>query len=175
MKALSLHQPYASLIAEGVQWIETRSWPAPKALIGERIAIHAAKSEPPDQLKRGPFTVYRQAYATRLLDERPPITDRWIALPLGAVVCTARLTDCIPIVAPSDEWRNPPYIEVESSGRVVHYQQLTPIFVGGFDVSDQLPYGDFTVGRYAWLLADIEPCDPPAPATGRQRLWEWTP
>jgi hypothetical protein len=33
------------------------------------------------------------------------------------------------------------------------------------------PLGDFTPGRYAWLLKDIEPIDPPVPAKGRQGLW----
>ena len=41
MKALTLHQPWASLIACGAKRIETRSWPPPKSLIGKRIAIHA--------------------------------------------------------------------------------------------------------------------------------------
>ena len=43
VKALSLHQPRASLIAAGTKNIETRSWPPPQNLIGQRIAIHAAK------------------------------------------------------------------------------------------------------------------------------------
>ena len=43
VKALSLHQPWASLIAAGFKSIETRSWPPPQSLIGQRIAIHAAK------------------------------------------------------------------------------------------------------------------------------------
>ena len=43
VKALSLHQPWATLIAAGVKNIETRSWPPPRSLIGQRIAIHAAK------------------------------------------------------------------------------------------------------------------------------------
>ena len=43
MYAISLWQPYASLIAEGIKVQETRNWAPPKHLIGERIAIHAAK------------------------------------------------------------------------------------------------------------------------------------
>ena len=43
VKALSLHQPWATLIAAGVKNVETRSWPPPQSLIGHRIAIHAAK------------------------------------------------------------------------------------------------------------------------------------
>lgn len=43
MKAISLHQPWASLIMCGAKRVETRSWRPPESLIGERIAIHAAK------------------------------------------------------------------------------------------------------------------------------------
>ena len=43
MKALTLHQPWASLIADGRKTIETRSWPPPRTLVGERIAIHAGR------------------------------------------------------------------------------------------------------------------------------------
>ena len=42
-QGLSLHQPWATLIAAGVENIETRSWPPPQNLIGQHIAIHAAK------------------------------------------------------------------------------------------------------------------------------------
>jgi hypothetical protein len=47
--------------------------------------------------------------------------------------------------------------------------------VGLSEITDQLPYGDFTPGRYAWLLDDVEPVDPPIPARGRQRLWDLLP
>jgi len=40
MKALTISQPYASLIASGEKWVENRSWPT-----GYRgpLAIHAGK------------------------------------------------------------------------------------------------------------------------------------
>ena len=47
MKAITLHQPFASLIANGTKTIETRSWAPPKALIGQRIAIHAGEESEP--------------------------------------------------------------------------------------------------------------------------------
>ena len=43
MKALSLWQPWASLVADGRKRIETRSWRPPEYLIGKRLAIHATK------------------------------------------------------------------------------------------------------------------------------------
>lgn len=44
MKALTLHQPWASLIAVGAKKIETRDWRPPVTIRpGTRFAIHAGK------------------------------------------------------------------------------------------------------------------------------------
>src|SRR5262245_34476504 len=51
MKAISLWQPWASLIAIGTKTMETRDWAPPREYLGGRIAIHAAKRPvcfPPD-------------------------------------------------------------------------------------------------------------------------------
>lgn len=41
MRALTVWQPWASLIAVGAKPYEFRSWPAPAWIVGQRIAIHA--------------------------------------------------------------------------------------------------------------------------------------
>src|SRR5579885_2158306 len=41
MKALSLWQPWASLMADGRKKIETRHWRPPAWLLGQPLAIHA--------------------------------------------------------------------------------------------------------------------------------------
>jgi hypothetical protein len=64
-------------------------------------------------------------------------------LPLGCVVAVAMLTDCIPT---SDmEIPGPPEVE----------------------------FGDFSPGRWAWKLENIKRLDPPIPARGYQKLWDW--
>jgi hypothetical protein len=69
MRALTVKQPWASLIASGEKRIENRSWRPPAELIGQRIAIHAGASWD----KRGEtFTAARKG-----------------ELPQGRVVCTA--------------------------------------------------------------------------------------
>jgi hypothetical protein len=80
MIALSLWQPWASLVAVGAKRIETRHWPAPESLRGERIAIHAAK-------RRNDLW---------LLDV-PPFNEYGLdreTLPLGCIVATAVLVKC---------------------------------------------------------------------------------
>src|SRR5688500_9634413 len=108
MKALTLWQPWASLVAVGVKTIETRSWPAPNSLNGERIAIHAAAKRPKNYEHRNvnsdlPLTVDLVAMS-RYWDwyEHDDFGHggmyRWCG-PLGAVVATAVLTDCVLMVA----------------------------------------------------------------------------
>lgn len=44
MKALTICQPYASMIISGDKPVENRTWRPPVWLIGQRLAIHAGKS-----------------------------------------------------------------------------------------------------------------------------------
>ena len=76
LRALTLHQPWASLIAEGHKMYETRSWPAPFDAVGHDIIIHAGK--------RVDRSFANSPLATQLLGG----TYR---LPVGAAVAIARL------------------------------------------------------------------------------------
>lgn len=42
MKAITIKQPFATLIVDGVKDVENRSWVLPKKYIGERVLIHAS-------------------------------------------------------------------------------------------------------------------------------------
>ncbi len=81
MKALTLHQPWASLTAIGAKAMETRSWAAPRSLWGEALAIHAGKKEDRDFREHAPDVV-------AFLGTEPT--------PKGAIVAIVRLKDCIP-------------------------------------------------------------------------------
>ena len=72
MKALTLWQPWASLIADGHKPFETRHWPPPPSLIGRQMAIHAGK-----RVERDAAEDF--GYAVDLL------------LPAGEIVCYATL------------------------------------------------------------------------------------
>lgn len=171
LPTLTIHQPYASLIVLGVKTIETRSWAAPEALIGRYIGIHAAAKRPPVH------------WHHRADDELPPAIDlvamsscwewtenvhdytsggayRWVG-PLGALVATARLDDCVPMVGEDGDLfeHEPPCLEVRSPGSVNAGLWLwnDPADDEIADVSDQRPYGDFEPGRWAWFLSDIAP------------------
>lgn len=177
MKALTLWQPWASLMAIGVKTIETRSWSAPEALIGQRIAIHAAVRPVPDGAQIGDWRVVRDADDVRwqYLVEWPVgaqlDTSRvWYPMPFGAVVATGLLIDCVQVlkVRPDGTWT----IRRPSSGPATRYgRRGIPLTRGG--IRDQLPYGLFTPGRWAWLFVEVYPELEPVPAVGHQRLWDW--
>jgi activating signal cointegrator 1 len=92
-------------------------------------------------------------------------------IPVGAVVAIAQLVDCVPICAIEDE-DPPPCLAVGPTDLTLwgvpdywHHE------ADEVDVTDQRPFGDFTPGRWAWLLDDIRPLPEPVPARGRQGLW----
>jgi hypothetical protein len=86
VKALSLTQPWATLVAIGAKRVETRSWET-----GYRgpLAIHAAKGFPDwamDTCQEKPFrSVLLAAGIAGVCD-----------LPRGAVIATCRLVGCVP-------------------------------------------------------------------------------
>lgn len=133
MKALTLTQPWASLVALGHKSVETRSWTSPYR---GPLAIHAAKGFP--AIAR---TFYDDQFKRRAWQPNglpwPPV--------LGAVVAIAKLSDVI----------------------------TTERFLQGDNDPGELELGDYTPGRYAWILDDVRPLARPIPARGMLGLWEW--
>lgn len=93
MKALTLQQPWATLVACGAKRIETRAWST--AHRGE-LAIHAGRALPPANralCSREPFAAaLRTAGCAHTAD-----------LPLGCVLAVCRLIDCRRITAASED------------------------------------------------------------------------
>ena len=36
-------------------------------------------------------------------------------------------------------------------------------------------FGNFAPGRFGWITRNVRALEPPIPARGYQRLWDWTP
>lgn len=129
MKAVTSHQPWASLIGKGVKTRETRSWMPPENLRGKRIAIHAGKK------------LVTDVHPAIEKEMRYYYGKDWHKnIPLGAVVATATLAD----------WK--------------------PTEGNELDV-----YGDYSQGRFYWILEDIKEILPPWETRGWQRIWNWNP
>ena len=172
MKALTIRQPWASLVTLGVKTIETRSWPAPKASIGQTIAIHAGKHRPPASGSHGRIGSFR--FDSYDGDWYLGTGTGKVHLPLGAIVATATLAECVPMIGPNDDrpvgYHIAPAYVADSDPWYLCDHDLRDVT----DITDQLPYGDFAPGRWAWMLTDIKPCEP-IPAKGKQGVWTWQP
>lgn len=166
LRTLTLHQPWATLVALGVKTIETRSW---RTHYRGPVAIHAGARQPDLGLEIGPFRVTRGTEGWHISGPEP--VYGYARLPLGAIVATATLIDVVPMID-DDTITTAPYLRLSPSGTLALRTQDAPEQRSPLDVSDQAPYGDYAPGRYAWLLTDIEPCDP-IPAKGKQGLWTW--
>ncbi len=151
MKAITVRQPWASLIACGEKKIETRSW---ATKYRGPIAIHAGKGLH-SELKQMCYSVpvatalgiqwYSQQMEGRLF---------------GSIIAIADLVDCVKVVGPIS-------LQLGDEKRIVSGLENGMKIVG-----NELEFGDFSYGRYAWILANVRQIDP-VPAKGRQRIWEW--
>jgi activating signal cointegrator 1 len=152
-RALSLHQPWASLAALGFKPFETRSWAPPPWLIGKLFVVHAAKS------------ITRKHDAETHLAISAAIGDDWIeSLPRGAALGVARLLGA---------WKTGRSEAVPfTRERRVH---LVDKVAGSpeLDYADVDRFGDYSPGRWIWRLTDIAPFEAPLPCLGLQRLWRW--
>ena len=83
MKALSVWQPWASLIVTGNKKIETRGWRAPPSIIGQRIAIASTKTVGREQRAAAGEPSFLLHYADTGL---PPLDDMPMGCVLGSVI-----------------------------------------------------------------------------------------
>jgi hypothetical protein len=101
-------------------------------------------------------------------------------LPLGAVVAVCDLIDVVPMIDGHDLSGAPTRWTGDGWLRLTHYdlRQERELMLmrgdapapGSPDVSDQLPFGDFTPNRWAWLIDSVRPLPSPVPMRGAQGL-----
>lgn len=185
MRALTIRQPWATLIARGAKTIETRSW---STKYRGPLAIHAGQSPRTWRELDAPSLMADRVVVDAVLVElgvkdadgswpSPYETEAGIfvdwsldrpTFPLGAVVAVAELVDVVPMIEnPLEEpegrfvWVDPDFVQVHDDldDPAPRYSELENLF------------GDFAEGRWAWLLENVEPLEPPVPAKGRQGLW----
>jgi activating signal cointegrator 1 len=94
MKALTLWQPWASLVAMEVKLVETRCWSTKYR--GE-LAIHAAAQLPPGWLGRSRYgEKFRQELADVFMNRESAVDSLVQSLPRGCVLCIVRLVHIEP-------------------------------------------------------------------------------
>lgn len=145
MKALTVWQPWATLIIEGWKPREFRPWAAPGAIVGQRIVIHAAKRPMKAEEIRDimDYVVSSDGIkdgiqpAARDLMER--VWRREMELPMSAGLGTALLG------APRIPTHRLPSLGEPEQKRTI----------------------------YAWPMLDIDKWPEPIAAKGAQGFWEW--
>lgn len=184
-RVISLHQPRASLLVHGIKTIETRSRPTH---VRGRVLIHATQRRVLHDAALicgdSVWTGRRETFPDQMLVRgvsRPGRTDyveggSWFDLPYGAIIGSAVLTDCLPIVETGEEGAIRT-LDRDSDGSLWIVEPYDDEVDGAepdlCDVSDQVPYGDFTPGRWGWIFADAEPVEERCPVCwGEGRTWD---
>ena len=88
MKAISIKQPWAYLIAAGIKDIENRTWKCPGKYIGERVLIHASKT----QYETPMYLLTDEQYDSIKQEKRIEINN---SLEYGCIIGSVEIVDCV--------------------------------------------------------------------------------
>lgn len=135
MKAVSLLQPWASLVVMGFKTIETRSW---QTRYRGELLIHASLG------KKGSLLCTQLPFNKYIRD--------FNRLPFGAIIGSVTLQDILP---------------VEMLG-------LSSCSLAELTLEEKA-FGDYTKGRYAWLLSNPIPLQQPLAVKGALHVWNYVP
>lgn len=125
MKVISIREPFATLIKDGIKTVETRSW---KTNYRGRIYIHSCVAK--DKIQESIKSLIKSE------------------LKYGYILCSADLVDCI--------YMDEEYIEKMK-----------------IDDYDNFLCGRYEIGRYGWVLENIEILSEPILAKGQLGIWNY--
>jgi activating signal cointegrator 1 len=151
MKAITIHQPWATLVALGEKQFETRSW---ATKYRGPLVIHAGQKIDRKSCDR--------AMIKSTLEKHGLTMDE---LQTGVIVAICNLVDCLKVRRPY------------GADSVVCLDSLDSVngrsILWGGRLQGENDFGDYSDGRYAWELTDVQMLTEPIPAKGRQGLWNW--
>ena len=161
INAITIWQPYASLLSEGFKLTETRSWAPPLRTLREPIAIHSGSRKV--KLDTIPFHVQRKMQVEYGDDWRTQIA-------YGCILAVGTLD--------SYYWVTGGPRTDDTGQEVVKAQHVkTP---GQSRLTDPRhveiptdPWGDYSTGRYIWKITDLKPLESPIKTSGSRNLWKW--
>lgn len=149
MRALSLHRPYAGLVAENVKWIETRSWRTRH--VGD-LAIGSAGqcADDDDEIWAHP-----QVESSMMTEPR-------------SIVAVVSVVACLPMVAAAPGQNVPEdCIALTATDARMYRRGRRAV-----SVIDQVPFGDFRPGGFGYVLDAVRKLAQPIPCPGRQGIWQ---
>ncbi len=172
MKAISLHQPHASLFAAGLRIYETRSWFPDHGLVGRQIAIHAARYVDKDNIRLAEKLLLTgndvAAELVRSMVGTP--ADLWgqfgkVRMPVGCIVCLIDLKAAFEL----GDIAEGTFRKGSRVKQIIGGPNKSP--PACFSVPHDA-FGDFSPGRWAWLLRNPKPLDRPVKMIGKQRFFD---
>lgn len=145
MKAITVKQPWASLIVEGIKDIENRTWKLPKKYIGERVLIHSSQ-------KPLEFNGLGEILTKAQFDSLNGNIETFIGNHIGSIIGSIEIVDCV-INHPSI-WAERSYFNITSN----------PLPFNEEDEPDYIIYN--------WVLTNPIKFDNPIPCKGKLSFWE---
>ena len=132
--ALSLLQPWASLVVMGLKKIETRSW---QTAHRGPLLIHASLG------KKGKVLTSELPFSKYIAD--------FDALPFGAIIGQVELEDIVPV-----------------EHLFYSNEKLAALTL------EEKAFGDYTKGRYAWVLTNPVMFEEAIPVKGGLGIWKYS-
>lgn len=150
--AITVKQPWASLIVEGINDIENRTWPCPQKYIGKRVLIHVGMDDLLKKVKYGDTiqfmtdeqieAIVRQRKGTEIFGTR---------LPNGAIIGSVEIVDCV--INYQSIWAEKSEGIAIGGHIFVHKPENKPI--------------------YNWVLANPIKFPEPIPCKGKLSFWDY--
>lgn len=163
MKALTVYQPWATLIMIGAKPYEFRGWKPPRSVIGQRIAIHAgARPVKAGEVRALIMALHgdgRMSVPCLRGDAALPLLDRILD---GTKKSLALFGE--PLALPLSHILGTAIVGEPKRG------DLCAAEFGEEAGNDSDRDGTFNWG---WPMIDVQPAEPPIPARGAQGLWNW--
>lgn len=153
MKVISLLQPWASLVVMGAKQIETRSWNTKHR---GQLLIHASKKLTGAQVRLGQDFNMLYGAGLGFIDD----------LPVGKIIGSVNLIETFPTErvftgAGGIVWTANNKVMVGDELRMMNITKAEEAF------------GDYTSGRYGWLLSNPVLFETGIPIKGSLGLWEY--
>jgi len=143
IRAITLWQPYATLIALGLKQYETRSWATKYR--GKLIIHSAARKWHPREL-HAVFDKLPYELSQKLLYST--------TYPMACCVAVVDLTRCLEMI---NGWVETNRLPTQTIIQAQTYEERC--------------FGNWQEGRYAWKLSGVQQLQELTPAKGKQGLW----
>ena len=147
MKAITIKQPFASLIAEGIKDIENRTWPTK---FRGRVLIHAGLDQKLD--KQALDVIFTKVQLNKLLEKYYEYDLCLRFGPFGAIIGSVEIVDCV---------INHTSIWAEKS---VYHGEVVEKVNGECEIIKPI---------YNWVLANPIKFPEPIPAKGKLSFWDY--